>query len=304
MGWKENEFGLLVPDSPYRYGDTPVGLNRLRSLLGERYLFAKPRRKVTSGVTEPPNTAAVDVKTLRIHVEGRNDESLRVLTGVAVLRSLMLLPREGNVSYKGADFQRGSGSSFYDAAHRFPCSPILDGFNFPHYARGRGRLARALERPLERTDYLPKPVNYADLLFEANGSCEGVVEAIQFVMYEQQVQKPVNVNMIRHSWSKILAKKYEKAYDGAWEAASGNKEGIDLLNELALKRLDDLSANPGTINFDKPRANMQLVEDALWYSKYASQRYLQPITGTPENITFYEQRLLKLSKDLSATVAR
>ena len=297
MAWKENEFGLLVPDSPYSYGKTPEGLKRLRSLLGEKYLFAKPRRQVTPGVQTPPSAAGLDLNALRIHVAGRNEESLRVLTGVAVLRSLGLVPREGNLSYKGADFQRGSGTHLYDAAHRFPCSPNLNGWNFPHHAGGRRRLARALERPLARTDYLPKPVNYADRLFEVNGSCEGVVEAIRFVLHEQPVQKPVNVNLIRHAWSRMLAQDFQKAYDRAWREADANQQGIDLLNESALERLNELSASPGSINFRKPRANMQLVADALWFSAYLSQRYLDPYTGTPDNIRLYEQRLLKLSKE-------
>lgn len=296
MGWQENEFGLLVPDSPYRYGGTPVGLKRLRSLLGEKYLFAKPRRQVSPGFQNPPNAAGLDLNPLQAHVHGRNEESLRVLTGVAVLRSLELLPREGEVSYKGADFQRGSGTRFYDAAHRFPCNPILNGWSFPRYAKSRSRLERALQRPLERTDYLPKPVNYADRLFEVNGSCEGVVEALRFVMHEQPVHKPVNVNMVRHAWSgeRMLAEAFAKAYDDAWGQAAGNKEGIDILNEAALDRLSELSTSPGSINFRKPRANMQLVADALWYSAYLSERYLEPFTGTPANIALYEQRLLKL----------
>lgn len=299
MGWEENEFGLLVPDSPYRYGSTPVGLKRLRSLLGKKYLFAKPRRQLTPGVQSPPSAKGLDLNTLQAHVQGRNEEALRVLVGVAVLRSLDLLPREGNVDYKGADFQRGSGSRLYDAAHRFPCTPNLNGWNFPHYARGHGRLARALERPLERTDYLPKPVNYVDRLFEVNGSCEGVVEAMRFVMHEQPVHQPVNVNMIRHAWSskKGLADAFDEAYNDAWQEAVGNEEAIDLLNESAIERLDELSASPGSINFRKPRANMQLVADALWYSAYLADRYREPSTGTRENITLYEQRLLKLSKE-------
>lgn len=297
MGWKENESGLLVPDTPYRYGSAPMGLKRLRSLLGEKYLFAKPRRQITPGVQAPPTKKMLDITTLRVHVEGRSEESVRVLIGVAVLRSLELLPREGNLEYKGADFQRGEGTRNYDAAHRFPCTPMLNGFNFPRYARHQSRLQRALERPLERTDYLPKPVNYADRLFEVNGSCEGVVDAIGFVMYEQPVQKPVNANMIRHAWSERLARAFAKAYDDAWREADANEQGIDLLNESAVERLNELSASPGSINFQKPRANMQLVADALWYSAYVAHHYPEPFTGTRENITLYEQRLLKLSKE-------
>lgn len=297
MGWKVNEFGLLVPDSPYRYGSAPVGLKRLRSLLGKKYLFAKTRRRITPGVQKAPSTAGLDLGTLELHVEGRNEEALRVLVGVAVLRSLGLLPREGDIDFKGADYQRGKGTRFYDAAHRFPCTPKINGWGVPRYARGRGRLERALERPLERTDYLPKPVNYADRLFEVNGACEGVVEAVRFVMHEQPAEKPVYVSMIRHAWAFELAKGFDRAYNDAWQEADSNTEGIDLLDESALERLDELRASPGSINFRIPTANMQLVADALWYSAFWARRQGEPFMAEPRSISLYEQRLLKLSKN-------
>lgn len=229
-------------------------------------------------------------------IEGRGEESLRVLIGVALLRSLDRIPREGEIDFKGADYQRGKGTRFYDAAHRFPCTPKIKAWSVPHYA-GSKRLERALERPLERTDYLPKPVNYADRLFEVNGACEAVVEAVRFVMHEQPVGKPVHIKMIRHAWEFKLWKDFDKAYNDAWQEAAANEEGIDLLDESALERLDAIRSSPGSINFRQPRANMQLVQDALWYSAFMARRHSEPAMVRSENITTYEQRLLKLSKE-------
>lgn len=135
MGWEENEFGLLVPDSPYRYGSTPVGLKRLRSLLGKKYLFAKPRRQLTPGVQSPPSAKGLDLNTLQAHVQGRNEEALRVLVGVAVLRSLDLLPR-GKRRLQGrrlptwlglAPLRRRSPLSLYSQPQRLELSPLRQG---------------------------------------------------------------------------------------------------------------------------------------------------------------------------------
>jgi len=39
--WKLNEYDLLVPELPYTYG-APVGLKKLRKVLGSKYLSAGP----------------------------------------------------------------------------------------------------------------------------------------------------------------------------------------------------------------------------------------------------------------------
>jgi len=139
MQWKENELGLLVPATPYTYGSKTPQLNRLRKVLGEKYLLAPSRRQImSSGQKVPADLGPWDLQHIREHVSGRKEESVKVLLGVALLRKKGIVERDDVVAYKGAQYQRGKGSTDYPAAHRFPCNPTIRGWGLPHHARTSG----------------------------------------------------------------------------------------------------------------------------------------------------------------------
>jgi hypothetical protein len=297
--WKENESGLLVPATPYTYGAKQPGLSRLRSVLGEKYLLAKRRRQVTPGVRKVPNATDLspwDLQNLEEHVIGRGEESVKVLLGAAFLRKAGLVDRDELVSYQGAEFQRGKGSKLYPAAHRFPCNPTIRSWGLPHYAKSR-RLERALERPLEKTDYLPKLVNYADRLFEANGACDAVAKTIRFVLHEQPTDKDINLNMIRHATTSELLQGYKRAYEKALVLAEANTKGIDLLDASALEYVNDawFSSSTGA-GSKKAEESIDVVRFSLLHSIRVANSHGEPITLAPTAMTEYVARLEALHK--------
>ncbi len=302
MGWKENEFGLLVPDAPYRYGSPPAGLKRLRSMLGDKYLLAKSRRRVTPGVTDAPEASDLgpwELRALQEHVQGRGEESVRVLIGVAFLRSAGLIGRDDAVGCKGAEYQRGSGTALYDAAHRFPCNPLINGWSLPTRAK-TPRLGRALERPLERTDYLPKLMNYADRLFERCGACEAVAEVVRLVMHEQKDDQPVHINLIRHAAGFELLPAYKGSYARALGFEEANEMGVDLLEPSAVEQWGEaLRAGPQRPQATKAKKNLDLVRCALWHSAFVASRHGEPFMMLPENIKQYADRLKALNIEYS-----
>lgn len=196
--WKQNDWGLWVPEGSWERTPHTTSINDFRSLFKKlksekKYLLAKRRRQVVRGTERAPDTLGawepLDVEKLKAHVLGRAEESVKVLVGVAFLRSLERVPRDPEVNYRGALYQFGQGSKLYAAAHRFPCDPTINNWSIPHYSRSKA-LADELEEPLKKTDYLPKLVNYADLLFEYGGGKEAVLEPIRFVLHDQKPGVP------------------------------------------------------------------------------------------------------------------
>jgi hypothetical protein len=301
--WIKNDFGLLVPSSPHTYGP-PVGLGRLRSLLGEKHCFAKRQRRVTPGVQQVPalsDPGSSDLRRLGEHVAGRGEESVRVLLGAAFLRKADLVGRDDLVSYRGAEFQRGRGNALYVAAHRLPCTPTVRNWSFPHFAKSQ-RLKRVLELPLEKTDYLPKLVNYADRLFEGSGGREAIVRAVGFVLHEQQPQKEINLSMIRHATFDLLKKAeggYLGAYQTALDLAEANKNGIDVLDPVAFEHAGDIWSSESTVGSMKDsRENMELVRFALLHSMKVASSNGDPFMLAPTTATQYVARLEALDKEL------
>ena len=298
MGWKLNEFGLLVPDTPYTNGP-PVGLNRLRKVLGSKYLFDKPRREMLPGGAKPPAFLpidALDMRNVEPHIRGRCEESVRVLVGVAVLRSKGLLPRDGTVSYSGARYQRGSGNENYDAAHQFPCTPSVNSFPVPHFAPA-GRLRDALALPLGVTTYVPKLFNYADRLFESSGGCDAVVEPIRMIMHDQKEGQPVHVTLVQHAAWYDLLPDYIKAYRMAHQLATADTAGVDLLDPAALDRMFEAAlSTPGGVDTTKPTAHMEMVGDVLWFSLKIAEGNIRPAASLPQEINRYAEDLLNLAK--------
>jgi hypothetical protein len=297
-GWKLNEFGLLVPETPYTYGP-PLGLSRLRKVLGRRFLFDKPRREKTAGAAPPPGRLlfdSLDFRHIEPHVRGRGEESVRVLVGAAFLRSKGMIERDAAVGYAGARYQSGTGNKSYDAAHQFPCTPTINSFPLPTSAP-HGRLRDALVRPLAVTDYLPKLFNYADRLFESIGGCNAVVESIRHIIHDQKEGQPVYDKLIQHTtWYELLPN-YVTAYRQAQKAASADKEGIDLLDPAAIDRLNEaaLSTQPD-MDPSKPTQNMAMVADVLWYSITFSENDSRPLASASSEINRYVAELTELAK--------
>jgi hypothetical protein len=291
--WKLNELGLLVPDGPYTSGP-PVGLKGLRKVLGKKYLLAKPKRDKTAGPTKPPANLkfdSLDFRNIEPHVRGRGEESVRVLVGVAFLRSKGLIGRDAVVSYSGARYQRGKGNESFVAAHQFPCTPTINSFPLPTFAP-HGRLRAALAHPLAITDYLPKLFNYADGLFESAGGCEAVIEPIRLIMHDQKQGQPVYDKLVQHAALSKLLPSYIEAYQTAHEAASADQIGIDLLDPAAIDRLTE-SALSTTADLDtsRPTQQMAMVADVLWHSINVARSNTHPAAATTNEITRYATEL-------------
>ena len=296
--WKLNEFGLLVPDGPYTYGP-PVGLNRLRKVLGSKFMLDKPRREKTPGATSPPPNLqfdSLDFRNIEPHVRGRGEESVRVLVGVAFLRSKGLIGRDAAVNYAGARYQRGTGNQDFDAAHQFPCTPTINSFPLPSFAP-YGRLRDALVRPLAITDYLPKLFNYADRLFESSGGCDAVIEPIRLIMHDQKQGQPVHDKLVQHAaWFKLFPN-YLKAYQMAQKLANADQEGIDLLDPTAIDRMNEAAlSTTQDLDTSRPTKNMAMVADVLWHSIKVTESNPRPAASMTNEINRYATDLAERAK--------
>lgn len=295
MQWKQNDLGILVPDSPFRYGGKPQGLTRLRKVLGNKYLLAQQRRQVSAGVQKvPTDLSPWDLHNLDRHVIGRKDESVRVLLGVAFLRKFGLVDRDAAVGYRGAQFQRGKGSTDYPAAHRFPCNPTINNWGLPHYAQSQ-RLRNALQLPLEKTDYLPKLVNYADRLFEANGACDAVVRTVEFVLHEQATEKDVNLNMIRHAALRELFEGYQAALQDALTLATDDI-GIAAIKPSVLQYINQTWFSSPGMDGEEAESSIEVVQFALARALQVSSASAEPMMLAPSAVMQYLARLEALHK--------
>jgi hypothetical protein len=296
--WKVNEFGLLVPDGTYTYGP-PVGLTRLRKVLGSKFMLDKPKREKTPIGTKPPANLqfdSLDFRNIEPHVRGRGEESVRVLVGVAFLRSKGLIGRDATVNYTGARYQAGTGNQNFDAAHQFPCTPTINSFPLPSFAP-LGRLRDALARPLAITDYLPKLFNYADRLFESSGGCDAVIEPIRLIMNDQKQGQPVHDKLVQHAiWFKLLPN-YLKAYQIAHKLASADQLGIDLLDPAAIDRLNEAAlSTTQDLDTSRPTKNMAMVADVLWHSIKVTESNSRPPASTTTEINRYVTELTEMAK--------
>jgi len=289
MQFETDEFGLLRPVTPYRYGSPPPGFSKpLRKQLGKKWVLPPRRRRVLAGDPVPTDLSPWDLANLNLHVNGRKDESVRVLVGVAILRKFGLVDRDAIVSYKGAEFQQGDGSRDYPAAHRFPCSPTIAYWDLPHHAPSRG-LKNALKLPLERTDYLPRLVNYADRLFESNGACDAVVWAIRFVLHEQVKDKDVPLNLIRHVALNELFRKYSEAL----EKARSKVGAIQAIDPAVLAHVNQTWVSPSDEEGEELADSREVVCFALDWALDASA---EPAMLAPPAMTEYISELEALHK--------
>jgi hypothetical protein len=260
-------------------------------------MLDKPKREKTPGATKPPANLqfdSLDFRNIEPHVRGRGEESVRVLVGVAFLRSKGLIGRDATVNYAGARYQQGTGNKNFDAAHQFPCTPTINSFPLPSFAP-YGRLRDALARPLAITDYLPKLFNYADRLFESSGGCDAVIEPIQLILHDQKQDQPVHDKLVQHAtWFKLLPN-YLTAYQMAYKLASADQLGIDLLDAVAIDRMnnDALSTTQG-LDTSRPTKNMAMVADVLWHSEKVTEGNSRPRASTTNEINRYATELAEL----------
>ena len=251
------------------------------------------------GAAQPParlQMDSLDFRNVEQHVRGRAEESVRVLVGVAFLRSIGRLSRDGAVSFTGARYQRGSGNEAFVAAHQFPCTPTVNSFPLPHFAPV-GRLRNALAEPLGVTTYLPTLFNYADRLFETSGGCDAVVDPIRMILHDQKEGQPVHVTLVQHAAWFNLFPNYLNAYHTAYQLASADQMGIDLLDPAAIDRLNDASlSTTGDIDTAKPTRNMAMVADVLWYSQRVAEGNARPLASQAPEINRYAAELQELAK--------
>jgi hypothetical protein len=294
--WKPNSSGLLLPDSPLTFGPrAPVPPSVKKA--SKQYWLREPRRRVTPGTLAAPNVADLgpwELHNLEKHVLGRREEAVRVLLGVAVLRKLSLLDRDKQVKCGAARFQRGKGNEAYVAAHRFPGTPLFENWPLPHFAR-EPRLERALERPLEKTDYLPRLMNYADQLFESNGGCDAVAKTIGFVLHEQQPEKDIDLNLIHHCAASELFPAWTTALEVALDKATNNEGQIQELNPSLLAHVNKVWS-PGPASSQAAEKTIEVVQFSLAHSLAVSVTSPAPFMLAPSTMTEYAARLELLGK--------
>lgn len=294
--WKPLSSGLLVPAAPLTYGPRRPVPTAVKKATPQFWLRDR-RRRIIAGATAPPGVKDLgpwELHNLEKHVLGRREESIRVLLAVAVLRKLELVSRDGPVACTGAEYQRGKGNSAYVAAHRFPGNPTLGNWSLPHFAR-TPRLRRALERPLEKTDYLPVLMNYADRLFESRGACDAVEKAVGFILHEQKPQADINLNLIRHAAITELFTPWRNALESALSYAGDHDGEIQPIDPALLQHLNQtwFSATPQKIS-----GSIEVVQYALAHSLAVSITSPAPFMLAPATMTEYAARLETLGREL------
>jgi hypothetical protein len=263
----------------------------------KQFWFRDPRRRITAGTVAAPGITDLgpwELHNLEKHVLGRREEAVRVLLGIAVLRKLGQLDRDELVKCGAAKFQRGKGNEAYVAAHRFPGTPTFGNWPLPHFAR-EARLERALERPLEKTDYLPRLMNYADRLFESQGGCAAVEETIGFVLHEQKPEADINLNLIRHSAVSELFPAWRQALEVALHKASEHDGNIQDLDPSILSHVNK-TWFPNHASTRAVEQSIEVVQFALAHSLAVSITSPSPFMLAPSTMTEYAARLEKLGK--------
>lgn len=117
-----------------------------------------------------------------------------------------------------------------------------------------------------------------------------------FVIHEQKQDKPVHVNLIRHAAAFMLFKGYQDVYVRARVEAISRTPMIDLLQPGIVDRLSQLSLSRQP-NLRKPSENLEIVEDALWFSELVAGCDREPFMMKPATISDYAARLEALSKE-------
>lgn len=250
------------------------------------------------GKSQNPNfiLAGFQIHEIEAHISGRNESSTQVLTGVAVLKSLGLIPAgHARAGHRGAAYQDGKGIPLHPRAHRFPCNPTIGGRNLPDLALGRSpQLAAALKVPLAGTDLLPLIANYADGLFESNGACDAVVDAIQRVLDGQAAGQLVNVQLVRDVLMQNLLPGFLNAYGAALaKAQEKDNPNVPPFSIATPGIVDTLNARSMTMQYadNRPKHNIEGVADVLLMEKNMAR---VPSNAAPAAIQGYAAQLAGL----------
>jgi len=241
--------------------------------------------------------AGFQIHEIEAHITGRNEAAAQVLTGVAVLKALGLVPPgQDRAGQRGAAYQDSQGTPLHPRAHRFPCNPTIAGRSLPEFAHSRSpMLAQALKRPLAITDLLPLVANYADGLFEASGACDAAVASIQKVLDQQPSGQPVNVQMVRDVLTQDLYPGFLRAYD---EALSKAKEkpnpNVPQFHITDPNLVDTLNRRSMTMEYapNRPKHNIEGVVDILLMEKGMTA---VPANAAPGAIQAYASQLLGMA---------
>jgi hypothetical protein len=256
-------------------------------------------REFLGGVQNPAFIlAGFQMHEIEAHIHGRNEAATEILTGVAVLKSLSLVPAgQDRAGHRGAVYQDARGTTLSPRAHRFPCNPTIGGRNIPSFAHASSpMLAEALKHPLGVTDILPLIVNYADCLFEANGACDVAVDAIQRVLDGQQAGQPVNAMLVRDVLTHHLLPGFVHAYGEALSVAqekdNPNVPQFSILDPGVVNRLNTLSIGmPDTPR--RPTTNVEGAADVLMFEKNMAKSHV-PANAAPAAIQAYAAQLIAM----------
>jgi len=240
--------------------------------------------------------AGFQIHEIEAHITGRNEAAVQVLTGVAVLKSLGLIPPgQDRAGQRGAAFQDSKGTPLHPRAHRFPCNPTISGRSLPEFAHSRSpMLAEALKRPLAITDLLPLVANYADGLFEANGACDAAVAAVQKVLDGQPSGQPVNPQLVRDTLTHDLFPGFQRAYDEALSKAQDKPNpNVPNFHITDPNLVDTLNGRSMTMQYaaNRPKHNIEGVADILLMEKGMTT---VPASAAPAAIQAYAAQLIAL----------
>jgi hypothetical protein len=108
-----------------------------------------------------------NLRVLGDHAKGRTDAMAEIILQAAFLRSADLIPTGTKpISASGAHYQdfRNPGTPDYVMAHRATLTVAVGGLKFVDFISQRYSLQEMLIAPQARTDPLPPPGNYGDVL--------------------------------------------------------------------------------------------------------------------------------------------
>lgn len=179
-----------------------------REYLNRAVEGGQPKLVIPSGV--------YNLRALGDHAKGRTDAMAEIILQAAFLRSAGLLPVDTKpISASGAKYQdfANPGTPHYVMAHRATLTVTVGGLNFVHFVGQRYRFRELLIAPQARTDPLPPPANYADVLFEIV-SKDKTMALLQQVLRIQRPGQAVESNAIVHAVG-TLKTWYSKCFDEA-----------------------------------------------------------------------------------------
>jgi len=242
-----------------------------REYLNRAVEGGQPKLVIPSGV--------YNIRALGDHAKGRTDTMAEIILQAAFLRSAGLLPVDTKpISASGAKYQdfANPGTPHYVMAHRATLTVTVGGLNFVHFVGQRYRFRELLIAPQARTDPLPPPANYADVLFEIV-SKDKTMALLQQVLRIQRPGQAVESNAIVHAVG-TLKTWYSKCFDEAIDKSQAILELRGWERELVQM---------------KNARQQSLLDESL---ADRLEECLAPQEGGPSRFGEYPQALLAMSK--------